>query len=207
MLTINFETLRMQENETIGEFYTKICNLSNQAFAIGNEYSLSKLVRKVLRSLLEIFVIKFTTIKEAKDIDNTRIDELKNLEGTNPGVKRALLYRGENSFLNTKQTKPARNNTRGAKKIKTLYNVPKSKAKGVAINEEFSKEKKKRIQCHECHDFGHIQVKCANTLKKKKKSMLSLGVMEKNKCSDSNEKHLSNLWHLLQNFVPLLQLA
>ncbi|KAK5785791.1 hypothetical protein PVK06_040409 [Gossypium arboreum] len=66
----------MQENETIGEFYSKLCDLSNQAFSLSNEYSNSKLVRKVLRSLHEIFTIKMSTIEEAKDIGRLQIDEL-----------------------------------------------------------------------------------------------------------------------------------
>ena len=34
-----------------------------------------------------------------------------------------------------------------------------------------SKKQGKVIQCRECECFGHIQVKCANTLKKKWKSL------------------------------------
>nr|KJB70763.1 hypothetical protein B456_011G093600 [Gossypium raimondii] len=66
MVTIKFETLRMWKKETIGEFYAKLCDLSNQVFALGNEYSNSKLR----------FFIKVTSIEEAKDIDSMRIDEL-----------------------------------------------------------------------------------------------------------------------------------
>ena len=33
--------------------------------------------------------------------------------------------------------------------------------------------KNKKIQCRECEGFGHIQAECANTLKKKNKSMNS----------------------------------
>ena len=36
-----------------------------------------------------------------------------------------------------------------------------------------TKKSGKRIQCKECEGFGHIQSKCANTLKKKGKSLKS----------------------------------
>nr|KJB14009.1 hypothetical protein B456_002G106200 [Gossypium raimondii] len=75
ILTTKFENLRMQENETIGEFYAKLCDFSNQAFAFGGDYSNAKLAKKVLRSLLDRFSIKATTIEEVKDIDTMCIDE------------------------------------------------------------------------------------------------------------------------------------
>ncbi|MBA0712359.1 hypothetical protein Golax_011466 [Gossypium laxum] len=46
------------------------------AFALGEEYSNTKLVRKVLRSLLETFSIKVTAIEEANDLESLIIDEL-----------------------------------------------------------------------------------------------------------------------------------
>ncbi|MFQ6666590.1 hypothetical protein Gotur_032890, partial [Gossypium turneri] len=53
--------LRIQESKTIREFYAKLCYLSNQVFALGEEYSDAKLVRKVLRYLFERFSIKTET--------------------------------------------------------------------------------------------------------------------------------------------------
>ncbi|MBA0828192.1 hypothetical protein Goarm_012900 [Gossypium armourianum] len=76
MLTTKFETLRMQDSEIIDEFYAKLCNLSNQAFSIREEYKNSKLVRKVLRLLPKRLSIKVIVIVEAKDLENLKIDEL-----------------------------------------------------------------------------------------------------------------------------------
>lgn len=79
MPTTNFEIFIVQGNETIGEFYSNLCDFSNQAFSLGNEYSNSKLVRKVLRSLHKRFAIKISIIEEAKDIGRLHIDELIDL--------------------------------------------------------------------------------------------------------------------------------
>ncbi|MBA0781249.1 hypothetical protein Gotri_002190 [Gossypium trilobum] len=43
----------MQELKTTGEFYAKLCDLTNQAFALRSKYSNSKLVRK-RQALLKI---------------------------------------------------------------------------------------------------------------------------------------------------------
>nr|KJB75367.1 hypothetical protein B456_012G038500 [Gossypium raimondii] len=76
MLTTKFKTLRMQNNELSGKFYAKLYDLSNQLFALESEHSNLNLVKKVLRSLPEQFNINVTVIKEDKDFDTMRIDEL-----------------------------------------------------------------------------------------------------------------------------------
>nr|KJB48685.1 hypothetical protein B456_008G081000 [Gossypium raimondii] len=76
MLTTKFKNLRLQSLQTISQFYAKLCDLSNQSFALVEEYFNSKLVRKVLRSLLKRFDIKVIAIKEAKYLDSLWIDEL-----------------------------------------------------------------------------------------------------------------------------------
>ncbi|KAG8496143.1 hypothetical protein CXB51_009184 [Gossypium anomalum] len=66
----------MQDSEISGEIYAKLCDLSNQAFALGEKYSNFKLVKKVLRSLPKRFSIKVTAIEEAKYLESLKIDEL-----------------------------------------------------------------------------------------------------------------------------------
>ncbi|KAG8481741.1 hypothetical protein CXB51_026619 [Gossypium anomalum] len=51
-------------------------SVDEKDFALGEEYSNSKLVRKVLRSLSEKFFTKVTTIEEARYPNILKIDEL-----------------------------------------------------------------------------------------------------------------------------------
>ena len=51
ILTTRFENLRMLEDETISDFNSKLCDIANKAFALGQKISEEKIVRKVLRSL------------------------------------------------------------------------------------------------------------------------------------------------------------
>ena len=75
-LTSRFENLRMQENETIFKFNSKMCDIANEAFALGQKILEEKLVRKALRSLPQRFSYKVTAIEEAKDIQVMKLDEL-----------------------------------------------------------------------------------------------------------------------------------
>ena len=66
----------MKEEETIGEFNARLCDIANEAFALGERFSEEKLVRKTLRSLPRRFACKVTAIEEAKDIQKMKLEEL-----------------------------------------------------------------------------------------------------------------------------------
>ena len=66
----------MEEDESFDEFYAKLKDIVNSAFNLGETNSEPKIVRKVLRSLLERFHAKITAIKELKDIDKIPLTKL-----------------------------------------------------------------------------------------------------------------------------------
>ena len=66
----------MLEHETISDFNSKLCDIANEAFAFGEKYSNTKLVRKALRLLPKRFAYKVVAIEEARDVQNMRLDEL-----------------------------------------------------------------------------------------------------------------------------------
>jgi hypothetical protein len=76
MLILRFEEIKMLEEETFGEFYSKMSDLRNSMVSLGKPISNVKLIRKILRSLLERFRIKVTTIEESKDLEEMKIEEL-----------------------------------------------------------------------------------------------------------------------------------
>ena len=75
-LTTSFEEIRMEEDESFDEFYTKLKDIVNSAFNLGKTILEPKIVRKVLRSLPERFHAKITAIEESKDIDKIPLNEL-----------------------------------------------------------------------------------------------------------------------------------
>ena len=52
-LTTSFEEIKMEEDESFDEFYAKLKDIVNSAFNLGETIPEPKIVRKVLRSLLE----------------------------------------------------------------------------------------------------------------------------------------------------------
>ena len=66
----------MEEDESFNEFYAKLKDIVKSAFNLRETILEPKIVRKVLRSLLERFHAKITTIEESKDIDKIPLIEL-----------------------------------------------------------------------------------------------------------------------------------
>jgi hypothetical protein len=61
--------------------------------SLGKKVSDAKLIKKILRSLPEHFIIKVTTIKESKNLDDMKIEELmgslQTYEFSIPPIKKA----------------------------------------------------------------------------------------------------------------------
>jgi hypothetical protein len=76
MLISRFEEIKMLDDETFGEFYTKIRDLRNLMVSLEKTVSDVKLIQKILRSLPERFRIKVITIEESKDLEVMKIEEL-----------------------------------------------------------------------------------------------------------------------------------
>jgi hypothetical protein len=92
-LISRFEEIKMLEEETFGEFYTKISDLRNLMVSLRKTILDVKLIRKILKYLPERFIIKVTTIEESKDLDEMKIEELvgslQTYEYSLPPVKKA----------------------------------------------------------------------------------------------------------------------
>ena len=88
-LTMSFEKIKMEEDESFDKFYAKLKNIVNSAFNLGETIPEPKVVRNVLRSLPERFHAKITTIEESKDIDSILLTELvDNLQTYELGLTR-----------------------------------------------------------------------------------------------------------------------
>lgn len=76
LLTIKFENMRMNEDESISDFNIILRDISKNSFSLGEKISKEKLVRKILRYLSKKFYMKVTTIEEAQDLSTLKVDEL-----------------------------------------------------------------------------------------------------------------------------------
>ena len=66
----------IEEDESFDEFYAKLNDIVNSAFNLGETIAEPKVIRKVLKSLLERFHAKITAIEESKDIDKIPLTKL-----------------------------------------------------------------------------------------------------------------------------------
>ena len=94
----------MDEDESFDEFYAKLKDIVNLAFNLKEQILEPKIVRKILRSLLERFHSKITTIEESKDVDSIPLTELiGNLQTYELGLARVgKSGKGKNMALKTK---------------------------------------------------------------------------------------------------------
>ena len=75
MLTIRFEELKMSEDESFNSFYGRLNEVVIGKLNLGEKTEDSKVVRKILQSLLESFRTKVTAIEESKDLDEIKVQE------------------------------------------------------------------------------------------------------------------------------------
>ena len=75
-LITSFEEIKMEDDESFNEFYTKLKDIVNSTFNLGETIPEPKIVRKMLRSLPKRFHAKITAIEESKDINKIHLTEL-----------------------------------------------------------------------------------------------------------------------------------
>ena len=94
----------MDEDESFDEFCAKHKDIVNSIFNLGEQILEPKIVRKILRSLLERFHAKITAIKESKDLDSIPLIELiGNLQPYELGLARVGKgSKGKNMVLKIK---------------------------------------------------------------------------------------------------------
>ena len=76
MLTTQFEEIKISDNESFDSFYRRLNEIVIAKLNLGEKIKEAKVVRKILRSLPESFWAKIINIKESKDLDEIKIQEL-----------------------------------------------------------------------------------------------------------------------------------
>ncbi|XP_019158013.1 PREDICTED: uncharacterized protein LOC109154740 [Ipomoea nil] len=202
MIQTQFETLKMEENENITQFNAKILDIAGAAYNLGEPFPEPKLVKKVLRSLPERFLMKVTAIQESTNLDTYKLSDLM---GNLQTYELEMLQRKPNMSskgiaLQTTQSTDSDDDTQNIEetialltknfnKVVKKFNKFRSKNKnftntnGNNSNSQpriFENQKKGKssqnvdgIQCYECKGYGHIQSECATYLKRKNKTYVT----------------------------------
>jgi len=188
-LISKFEEIKMLEDETFGEFYSKMSDLRNSMVSLGKPISDVKLIRKIMRSLLERFRIKVNTIEEGKDLEEMKIEELvgslQTYELSLPPVKKL-----KTSALKVSKKKVKASSEDDSEEEEKVMAMLAKNFRRLMRDERFKKkffEKVKKApreaepeqeekkdpggpKCFECSGFGHIRADCGNLKKGKGKA-------------------------------------
>jgi hypothetical protein len=189
MLISKFEEIKMLEEETFGEFYSKMSDLRNSMVSLGKPISDVKLIQKILRSLPERFRIKVTTIEESKDLEEMKIKELvgslQTYELSLPPVKKlkTIALKASKKKVEASSEDDSEDEEKAvamlAKNFRRLMKDDRfkknffEKVKKPLREAEPEEEEKKdpRVpRCFECSGFGHIRADCGNLKKGKGKA-------------------------------------
>jgi len=189
MLTSGFEEIKMLDEETFGEIYSKISDLRNSMVGLGKSILDVKLIRKILRSLPERFRIKVTTIEESKDLEEMNIEELswslQTYELSLPPVKKlkTIALKASKKKVEASSGDDSEDENKDvamlAKKFRRLmkddrFNKKFSDKMKKPLREAEPKEEEKRDpggpRFFECLGFGHIRADCGNLKKGKGKA-------------------------------------
>ena len=75
-LTTAFETIQMKDSETFDEFNSKLSKIVNSSFNLGEPLPQPKIVKKILRFLLDRFRPKVVAIEEYQDLNSLSVEDL-----------------------------------------------------------------------------------------------------------------------------------
>jgi len=190
MLISRFEEIKMLEEESFGEFYSKMSDLRNSMVSLGKPISDVKLIRKILRSLPKRFRIKVTTIEESKDLEEMKIEELvgslQTYELSLPPVKKlkTISVKASKKKVETSSEDDSEDEEKVVamldKNFRRLMKDDRFKKKFFkrvkkspreVEHEEEDKKGPRGPRCFECSGFGHILADCGNFKKGKGESI------------------------------------
>ena len=193
MFTTRFEDLKMSEDKSFDSFYGKLNEVVIGKFNLGEKTEDSKIVRKILQSLLESFCAKVTAIEESKDLDEIKVQELisslQTYELSLPSKRKSksLALKTINERVEAQDSSDEKEVEKDvAYLIKNFQKFLKFKKNGkFAEKGKFPnswKEKKdfkkkdgkdsqssQGIMCYECNGHGHLKKECPNYLRGKGK--------------------------------------
>ncbi|XP_056853712.1 uncharacterized protein LOC130503085 [Raphanus sativus] len=190
-LASKFENLRMEEDETIGSFISKLSSIANEASVLGKKYNEKKLVKKLLRCLPPRFEAYKAVLKIVVNTDEMKFDQLDgilkvhDLERVDESTKdqKGVAFSAESKEadrvkkIEENMVLMAKNFNKMLKRVEKGHNRSTQRYQGrdrdrssqSNKNDSSQGNRRKELQCHECEGFGHYRNKCPLTKRKELK--------------------------------------
>ena len=182
----DFETIKMEEDESFDAFHSRLKDIVNSLYNLGESLSESKIVKKILRSLPDRFLPKITAIEESKNLDtlseNESIGSLQTFESNRLSKHKtrkveqtvALRAREESKSESDSSSKSdfeeVANFARNFNKFMKLSQKPGGNSQGQGSRQTgkgYSGNKSQQGEnCFECDGRGHRAFECPTRIRR-----------------------------------------
>ncbi|KAG7559347.1 Nucleic acid-binding OB-fold [Arabidopsis thaliana x Arabidopsis arenosa] len=200
MLASRFENLKMEENESISDFSSKLSSLAQEASTLGKKYKDKKLVKKFLRCLPSKFLAYKTALTVSNNTDTLSFAEVvgmlqaHELElGGTKKPKGLALTSCENKSQSEEEDPLSLLVRRFDRVLRRAEQGQGQKKFGsFKKNSDDTKPSKKAdMQCHECKGYGHFIRECPTVKKRETKCTTCKGMGHaQDECISSQKEKL-----------------
>ncbi|XP_024010337.1 paramyosin-like [Eutrema salsugineum] len=167
MLASRFENLKMEEDETISEFSSKLSALAQEAAVLGKTYKDKKLMKKFLRCLPSRFMGYKSALSVSSNTKNMPFSELvgmlkaHEMELDSLKKPKSLALKCENRVTEDEEDDPISLLVRRFDRALRKTGKPQKKVASFKKTTEGDKSNRKsEVQCHECKGYGHFKNDC-----------------------------------------------
>ena len=179
----NYETLFMEDNEMILDYFDKLSRIVVEIRGLGEKITDSEVAAKLLQFVSGKFHSITNSIEQFEDINNLTLDEvLGSLKIHEDKLKDKFLKREEKALLaralgklKEKEDDSSHGNGRGGGRNR-------GRGRGRSSYSKYDSEDKSKITCYSCQKLGHYSNECKLPKKNKpKKDKEKVNLVEEDK--------------------------
>lgn len=166
-LRAEFEQHRMEESETVSEYFSRTMAVVNKMRKLGDKIEDLVIIEKILRSMSPKFNYVVCAIEESKDIENYSIDELQG--SLQVHERKIVKHDKEEQALKAAVDRSADwGRGRGRGRGRGSNNGEWRTTEGNNRQGSFDKS---QVECFRCHKLGHYRSECYTKMPRNRERM------------------------------------